>query len=206
MLFATVRAMINVPACIIALSLACVAGGPVSSVNAQPNEAAHRPLAAQAASATKEVGCGAGAAIYWAGSGPKVQVLRRGKVRQENPLRPSSEAAPALVVEVNINGKIATALGESFETMRRAGPPKQVEEESGTRIEWDAKLVGLPTTILILSEDGPEVVARLQFTECGRAPKPARRRDLTGKAKSPNPPSPRSSGETSPPIPQGAIQ
>jgi hypothetical protein len=200
--------MIKVRAGIIALPLAYVAGAQVSSVSAQPREAVPRPLAAQAESpsATNDVGCDAGAAIYWAGSGPKVQLLRRGKMSQVNPLRPSSEAAPALVVEVNINGKIATAHGDSFAAMRRAGPPQQLEEESGQPIEWDAKLADLPKYIQILSDHGSEVVARLQFTECGRAPKSARRRDLPAKAQLPNPPSPRSASESPHRIPQGAIQ
>jgi hypothetical protein len=202
--------MINLHAWLLALPLAFVAGAPVSSANAQDKtpEAVPRPPAAEAQSpsAANDLACDGGPVIYWAGSGPKVQVRRLGKISQENPLRLNSEVVPALVIEVNINGKIATAHGQSFEAMRRAGPPQQLEEESGQPIEWDAKLAGLPKTILILSDQGSEVVARLQFTECGKAPKPARRRDLPAKAQLPNPPSPRSASESPHRIPQGAIQ
>jgi hypothetical protein len=133
---------------------------------------------------TPEVACGTHGAVYWAGSGPEVQVVRRGTMDQHNPLRPAPDP-PAVVLQVSIGGKTATAYGPSFESMHRAGPPQQLEEESGSRIKWDSNLDGLPSTFQIVAEDGPEIIARLQFQKCAPPPKQARERDRPGQAQAP---------------------
>ena len=73
--------------------------------------------------------------------------MRRGSMSLQNALRPLSGATPAVVLQVTISGKVATAHGPDFEEMRRGGPPQQLEEESGSRIMWDKHLGALPRTI-----------------------------------------------------------
>ncbi len=75
-------------------------------------------------------------------------------------------------------GKVAPAYGPSFEGMRRAGPPSQLEEETGSSITWASDLSGLPISINIIAEESSEVVARLRFEGCGSrlAPSLPRRR------------------------------
>jgi hypothetical protein len=46
-------------------------------------------------------------------------------------------------------------------------PPNQVEEETGSAIEWLGNLNGVPPSLSILAEDGSEVVATLRFEGCG---------------------------------------
>jgi hypothetical protein len=135
-------------------------------------------------------------ALYSAGSGPQVQVVRRGSINQNA----FSGALPSLVLQVNINGKIATAYGPDFQEMRRAGPPQQLEEETGGKIEWETGLRALPGIILIVSDDGPEVIARLQFIGCATA----RNRPMRAKAPKPS----TKPEEQAPPraLPRGAIQ
>jgi hypothetical protein len=122
--------------------------------------------------------------------------VRRGSINQDA----VSGALPSLVLQVNINGKIATAYGPGFQEMRRAGPPQQLEEETGGKIEWEKGLRALPGIILIVSEDGPEVIARLQFIGCATA------RNRPTRAKAPKPST--NLEEQAPPraLPRGAIQ
>lgn len=160
----------------------------------------------QGASQAAGIACASNRAVYWAGGGPKVHVIRRGIMTGENALRPSSEVRPEVVVLVSITGKTATAFGPSFDQMRRAGPPDDLERETGRTIQWEPSITSLPDTIQVVSDDGPEVVARLRFVQCekgserqaekGRAKKPAVKRPA---AEEPIDRSPQH------PIPQGAI-
>ena len=49
--------------------------------------------------------CGKNPAIYWAGAGPKVQVLRHGTFRMRKALEPEGASTEAVVVEVRIESK-----------------------------------------------------------------------------------------------------
>ena len=53
--------------------------------------------------------CGKNPAVYWAGAGPKVQVLRHGSFRRRKALEPEGASTDAVVVEVRIDGKSAFA-------------------------------------------------------------------------------------------------
>src|SRR5215212_10722511 len=107
-----------------------------SPVFAQAAPVADEANQSDAKTESADVAC-AGAAAYSAGSGPQVHVVRRGSMSLQNTLRPLSNATPAVVLQVTISGKVATAHGPDFEEMRRGGPPQQLEEESGSRIIWD---------------------------------------------------------------------
>jgi hypothetical protein len=126
-------------------------------------------------------------------------------MKLQNALRPLSEATPAVVLQVTISGKAATAHGPDFEEMRRGGPPQQLEEESGSRVMWDKNLGALPRTILIVGEDQSEPVARLRFVACTNLPKVAPAKDRAG---TPGPNARAKPPEQAPtrPLPQGAIQ
>ena len=122
---------------------------------------------------TPEVTC-AGVAVFSAGGGPEVHVLRRGMLDQRNPLAPSTNVPPATVLEVTIRGKLAAAYGPTFQEMRRAGPPQELEREIGNPIRWEPNLAELPHDILVLG-DTREVIANLRYLKClpGRKQPPA---------------------------------
>jgi hypothetical protein len=173
--------------------------GPQSQPPKQPKAAQQALVKGEGAES-----CGRSSAVYWAGSGPRVNVTRRGVLSERKPLEPKAAATESIVVEVRISGKLATAHGPSFDAMRRAGPPSQLEEETGSAITWANDLSGLPKMFNILAEEGPEVVARLRFEACGArlaAPperiRPARKPDASSSPK-------RDSAPTH--LPQGAIQ
>ena len=113
------------------------------------------------------------AGLYWAGSGPQVQVIRRGALTLANGQRPLENPSRSLALQVRINGKLATAYGPTYDKMRRAGPPNQLEDETGSKIQWEKTLGALPNRILILSDDESEVIARLEFLGCGSSDNPA---------------------------------
>jgi len=110
------------------------------------------------------------AGLYWAGSGPQVQVIRRGALTLANGQRPLENPSRSLALQVRINGKLATAYGPTYDKMRRAGPPNQLEDETGSKIQWE-KTLG--ARILILSDDESEVIAHLEFLGCGSSDNPA---------------------------------
>jgi hypothetical protein len=149
-------------------------------------------------------GCVGSSAIYWAGSGPRVHVLRRGAVSEQKPLEPKSVPRESVVLEVLINAKAATAFGPSFDEMRRGGPPRQLEEETGSPIRWSSDLAGLPLTLKIIAEDGPQVVARLGFEGCGS--RLANPRQRSGPARKPDHSSSPKRDSAPVALPQGAIQ
>ena len=175
------------------------------------------PVFAQATSAAPEgteggakidsanVAC-AGAAAYSAGSGPQVHVVRRGSMSLQNALRPLSGATPAVVLQVTISGKVATAHGPDFGEMRRGGPPQQLEEESGSRIMWDKNLGALPRTILIVGDDRSEPIARLRFVACTNVPKVAPAGDRAVRTRGPNAGAKPPEQAPTRALPQGAIQ
>jgi hypothetical protein len=159
-----------------------------------------------AAPAAPEVSCGAAAALYAAPGGFKLWVVRRGTMVQTNPLRPLSEGPPAVVLEVDIAGRKATAYGPDYASLVRGGPPEQLEQGNGTPIKWESAGKAFPPTLQIVADDTSEVLAKLAFKECGRPPasKPARAPQgesaapaARGGARPAAPPSPG--------LPQGAI-
>jgi hypothetical protein len=189
----------------IALTLAVAAHDPVwAQVGTQPQPPNPPKPTQHANKADGPEACVGSSAIYWAGSGPRVHVVRRGAVSEQKPLEPESGTRESVVLEVLINAKTATALGASFDEMRRGGPPKQLEEETGSPIRWSSDLAGLPLTLNLIAEDGPQVVARLRFEGCGsrlanppERSRPARKPDPSSVPK-------RDSAPTA--LPQGAIE
>jgi hypothetical protein len=105
-------------------------------------------------------------ASYSAGAGPDVRVTRRGYLDEINPLRPAAHGHRVQVLQVSIAGKTATAYGPGFQAMHRGPGPKQLEQTMDAGITWERALGPLPSTIVIVAEDGPEVIARLQFQTC----------------------------------------
>jgi hypothetical protein len=172
---------------------------PASAPIRQPPQT---PARAQAKSPQE---CGSGVAVYWAGSGPRIQVVRRGTLTERKPLDPDGPATELVVLEVRISGKLATAYGPSLDQLRRAGSPKQLEEEIGTQVRWqDHGLAGLPTALTVLAEDSPEVIARLRFEQCASRAERARAKPSAAKPV-PDPAVPRSNSAPTA-LPQGAIQ
>jgi hypothetical protein len=184
------------------MALSWVLGASPALSQAGPPATTARPPEPGAASA--EVSC-AGTPIYWAGSGPEVRVLRRGTIDQRSPLAPQDEALLATVLEVSIRGKAAATYGPSFHEMRRAGPPYEVEQQFGAAIQWESELAGLPHEILLVGDDGADVVARLRFVKCVARPKPRPARERAAPSRPTEAPA---AAQQRPPIavPQGAIQ
>ncbi|HEX2727849.1 MAG TPA: hypothetical protein VHN20_18645 [Beijerinckiaceae bacterium] len=135
-----------------------------------------------------------------------MSVIRRGRIDQRNSLAPQPEAVMANVLEVSIRGKAAAAFGPSFQEMRRAGPPQEVEREFGAAIAWEASLAGLPNEILLLEDDGADVVARLRFVKCLAPPKPRPTRERAAPARPSEAPAAAKPKPPAVPVPRGAIQ
>ena len=140
-------------------------------------------------------------------SGPKVQVLRHGSFRQRKALEPEGASTEAVVVEVRIEGKSASAYGPSFDRLQRGPASQELEQEVGDRIRWRDGPASLPPALVILSDEGSEVVARLRFEGCGTGsagsagcPRRSKQQTPTWQA---NPPA---SGIPSRTLPRGAIQ
>ena len=158
---------------------------------------------------TQGTTCGGKAALYEGENGFQMWVTRRGRVSNDNPLRPAA-AAPSLVLQVVINGRGATAHGPDYASLLRGGPPQQLEGEMGQAIEWEAKLDRVPQNLQIVAEGGTEVLARLLFRRCGDVPKAAPRssetkRPARSRAATPAEPAP-PTGLPPRGLPQGAIQ
>jgi hypothetical protein len=81
------------------------------------------------------------------------------------PIGTLNDVPPATVLEVTIRGKLAAAYGPTFQEMRRAGPPQELEREIGNPIRWGPNLAELPHDIVILG-DNREVVANLRYLKC----------------------------------------
>lgn len=160
-----------------------------------------------AAPATEDISCGPETASYAAAGGFKLWVLRRGTMAQVNPLRPLSDSAPAVVLEVDIAGRKATAYGPDYASLVRGGPPEQLEQANGTSIRWDSAGPVLPPALQIVAEDGSQALARLTFTACGRPPAAKPRRAPQAKAAAPAAQVVREPAKpSSPALPQGALQ
>jgi hypothetical protein len=149
-----------------------------------------------------EVTC-AGLASYSAAAGPDVVVTRRGYLDEVNPLTPATHVKRLQVLQVSIAGKTATAYGPGFQALRRGPGPDQLEQTMDAAVAWEQALGTLPSTMIILAEEGPEVVAKLRFKTCtaaARSKPPSRSEPKTGDSQE---------GQEAPPpkaLPRGAIQ
>ena len=122
-----------------------------------------------APAAPKPSDCGPQAAIYQTGKGAKLWVLRQGTmVLAENPLRPMSRDE-AVVLEVVVNGRRATAFGPDLNHLRQGGTPKSVEHEGREPIRWADGGVA-PAAIRVVAEDGRVLLGPLAFGGCEDAP------------------------------------
>lgn len=166
----------------------------------------------EASSAAPKPGdCSPRAALYQAGKGPKVWVLRQGTmVLAENPLRPLSRDE-VVVLEVVVNGRRATAFGPDMDHLRQGGTPKSVEREGREPIRW-AAAGAAPAAMRVVAEDGRVLLGPMSFGGCDDPPaakevaekpvKPARPARAARKGK----PAPAASDGPAPAhLPQGAL-
>lgn len=136
------------------------------------------PALAQDGPATGD--CGAKAGLYTAAKGLKLWITRRGEMDRENVLRPLSKER-LVVLQVVVNGRVATAYGPDYGNLRQGGAPRDLERDGQDPIRWEPGADGLPRVLRVVGEDGAVLIDALRFTECGDAPKarvaaPARRR------------------------------
>ena len=137
---------------------------------AHPALAQVEPLGSATSPAVSDGNCDTKAALYATEKGFKIWVTRRGMMTQENPLRPLSPETK-LVLEVAVNGRIATAHGADFASLQRSGPPQELELTSVGPIRWEPGLNGMPSTLRVVAEDGSLILGPLRFASCGEAPK-----------------------------------
>ncbi|MBE7246270.1 MAG: hypothetical protein INR63_15080 [Actinomycetospora chiangmaiensis] len=172
------------------------AGTPSASTSAPPT-----PAPAPAV----EQPCGSRAARFENGKGFKMVITRAGEIRTTNPLRPLTPEVNE-VLQVVIAGKVATAYGPDFTTLRRGSAPAGVEAMLGGPIRWQAALPALPDPIAIVTEEGTPL-AQLAFKACEeppavKAPKAEARKKAPARRAAPK------AAEKTPPgfsMPQGAI-
>ena len=151
--------------------------------------------------------CGARAARYESGKGFNIVVTRSGQVRTTNPLRPLTPEVNE-VLQVVIAGKVATAYGPDFATLRRGTAPAAIEAMLGGPIRWQPALPTLPDPIAIVTEEGA-TLAQLTFRACEdppavkAAPKPQAKKKPPVKRAAPKEAAPKAPPGFS--VPQGAI-
>lgn len=180
---------------------------PGAPVPAKPVPARSVPAASPPAARASAAECGAKAVAYGAEKGFRLWVTRKGVQVQENPLRPLSPER-AIVLQVVVNGRLATAYGPDFDNLHRGGAPKALEEANGHSIEWEPVASGLPATLRVVSDDGRVILGPLAFQECGTAPKVApvaTKRPAADQARKGSPESAPGLRDL-PGFPQGAIQ
>lgn len=170
-----------------------------------PSEPAPDPTAAAAAQV--EQPCGARAARYEGGKGFKMVVTRAGQVRTTNPLRPLTPEVNE-VLQVVIAGKVATAYGPDFATLRRGTAPATIEAMLGGPIRWQPSLPILADPITIVAEEG-STLAQLAFRACEDPPAVKAAPKAQAKKKAPvRRAAPKEATQKAPPgfsMPQGAI-
>ena len=202
------RVILAVLACPIAATVGAAAPAAQPAIQAAPVQVPPVP----GADPTPEAGpglaqpCGARAARYESGKGFNMVITRAGQVRVANPLRPLTPEVTE-VLQVVIAGKIATAYGPDFATLRRGTAPAAVEAMLGGSIQWQPTLPTLADPIAIVSEEGTPL-AQLTFRACEEAPavkaapKPQAKKKVPAKRPAPK------AAEKTPPgfsMPQGAI-
>ncbi len=151
--------------------------------------------------------CGGRAARFENGKGFSMVITRAGQVQTTNPLRPLTTEVNE-VLQVVIGGKVATAYGPDFSTLRRGSAPSAIEAMLGGPIKWQASLPTLPKSIAIVSEDGTPL-AQLAFRACEAPPAVKAPPKVQARKKAPaRPAAPKAAAEKAPPgfsMPQGAI-
>lgn len=179
-------------------------------------EAAAQP-APEGANPPVPADCAPKAALY-SGKGLKLWVLRQGAlVLAENPLRPLSRDE-AVVLEVVVNGRRATAYGPDMNNLRQGGSLKSVEREGREPVRW-AEGRTAPAALRVVAEDGRVLAGPLAFGGCEEPPaakaivdrpvkaeRPARGK---GQGKGKGAGTPAAAGADAPPpahLPQGALQ
>jgi hypothetical protein len=147
-------------------ALSAPAAQPPAQTAPAPPEPASEPT--PAAAPPVEQPCGARAARYEGGKGFAMVVTRSGQVRTTNPLRPLTPEVNE-VLQVVIAGKVATAYGPDFSTLRRGTAPATIEAMLGGPIHWQPALPTLPDPIAIVTEEGA-TLAQLAFRACEDPP------------------------------------
>lgn len=113
--------------------------------------------------------CAPKAAIYQAGKSAKIWVVRQGiLVLAENPLRPLTRDE-AVVLDVVVNGRRATAFGPDLNHLRQGGSPASLEREGREPIRWSESGVA-PAAIRVVAEDGRVLLGPMRFGGCEDAP------------------------------------
>ena len=123
-------------------------------------------VSASALAQDKARACQDRAALYSGDRGLRLWATRLGSMAPENPLRPISGNRLA-VLQVTVNGRLATAYGPDFDHMQQGAAPKQLEAVVGTRIEWSGPGEPFPEAFRIVTADGTPVLGPLRFQECG---------------------------------------
>jgi hypothetical protein len=145
-----------------------------------------------------EVSCGQKAALYEATNGFRMWVTRKGLLRL--PALPQRQAAQQdVVLQVSINGGIASLRGPSFSAMTRGGPPQEIEQAARQPINWERLTDALPEAIEVVPDGGAGVLARLTFKACGSPPRAVQPKP------SAKPDAERMDAPPSRPLPQGAL-
>lgn len=149
--------------------------------------------------------CGSKVAAFSDGKTFRLWMVRRGSLVVNDPLRPLSRDT-MLVLQIIVNGRVATAYGPDLSQLRRGGPPATLEEQNGESIRWEGGNDAPPPVLRIVADDGRVVFDRLAFSGCEDAPavrSPSRAR--------PDTPAPAPRAGSRPPkppvaLPQGAIR
>lgn len=152
--------------------------------------------------------CGASAARFESGKTFKMVVTRSGQVQTTNPLRPLTPEVNEVLLVV-IAGKVATAYGPDFASLRRGSAPAAIEAMLGGPIRWQPTLPALPDSMTIVSEEGAPL-AQLTFRACEAPPavKAPPKVEARKKAPARRAAPPKAAAEKTPPgfsLPQGAI-
>jgi hypothetical protein len=177
-------------------------GPPGPAAQPVPEDVASRSTGTE----TPDQACGSQAALYAGEKAFQMWVMRKGRISADNALRPGSKDE-VIVLQVLIRGNVATAYGPDFARMVRGGAAERVQELYAAPIRWEAKNDQLPATIQIVAEDSADVLARLQFKECGSPPK--RQVKPPAKVQAPKPPPDGDAGDPPPskgPLPKGALE
>ncbi|MCJ2133728.1 hypothetical protein MKK69_06525 [Methylobacterium sp. J-026] len=195
-------------ALLLATTLHAAAGqaapGPAPAAAADPAPASN-PDATPAVAPDQP--CGGRAARFENGKGFSMVITRAGQVQTTNPLRPLTTEVNQ-VLQVVIAGKVATAYGPDFSTLRRGSVPSAIEAMLGGPIKWQPSLPTLPESIAIVSEEGTPL-AQLAFRTCEAPPAVKAPPKVQARKKAPaRPAAPKAAAEKAPPgfsMPQGAI-
>lgn len=132
--------------------------------------AAATAAGAQDGPKSPEPSCAGKAALFQTEKGLKLWVVRRGEMKlPENPLRPLSDEH-ALVLQVVVNGRSATAFGPDFANLRQGGAARDVERQGVEPIRWEDGSAPLPDQLRVVAEDGSVLIGPMRFAGCEDPP------------------------------------